>query len=88
MTLADIIRREAQALLRSAATMGHNPQMAEANDVNRRVGVILDHLAGVVEVHGYAGLHGYLAARSYGTPVGMEKRVFEDTVSRILKGGH
>lgn len=84
--LAGAIRSEAEALLRSAATMGHNPQMKEACDVNRSVGIKLQHLARVVDVHGYAGLHGYLAARNFGTPVGMEKRVFEDTIQRVLRG--
>lgn len=85
MPLADLIRREADAWSR-VAVLGPNNKAVEA-DPSRMVAVILRNIAGVTEVHGYAGLMGYMAARHYSTPVtDPTKAIIQDVIARILRG--
>jgi hypothetical protein len=82
MPLADLIRREADAFARMAAT---GPK--EQADVTRMVAVKLRNIAGVVEVHGLAGLHGYMACLHFSHSVTDQARnTVIDIVNRILRG--
>ena len=88
MNIADLIRREADSWSRQATLVRETDSTAD--DLVRKVAVILRNIAGVTEVHGLAGLHGYMAARHFSTPVtDPTKAVIADVIARILRGeGH
>lgn len=85
MTIADLIRREADAASRFAALTAGEP-----SDVFRRISVKLRNIAGVTEVHGLPGLLGYVACLRFSHSVTDEVRNgVLDVIDRILRGeGH
>lgn len=85
MPIADLIRRESDAWSRMSVAVRPD-EIGYAT----HVAVILRNIAGVTEVHGLAGLHGYMACRHFSTPVtDPTKKVVQDVIDRILRGdGH
>lgn len=82
MPLADLLRREADSWSRQAALLADDAKKDAA-----LVSVKLRNIAGIVEVHGLAGLHGYLACLHFSHSVTDKTRnVVIDTVERILRG--
>lgn len=82
MTLSDLIRREADSWSRQAALVAK-----PADDFPRHVATILRRIAGVTEVHGLAGLHGYLSCLNYSHSVAdVPTRAVKDVIARILNG--
>lgn len=86
MPIADLIRREADTWSRVAVDAPDEGYSSHA----RMVAVILRNIAGVTEVHGLSGLHGYMAARHFSTPVtDSTKKTVQVVIERILRGeGH
>lgn len=83
MPVADLIRRESDAWSRIAVDVPDEGYSKHA----RMVAVILRNIAGVVEVHGLPGLHGYMACRHFSTPVtDSTKKTVQAVIERILRG--
>lgn len=87
MPIADFIRREADAWRRAA---GQYRADSDERNTCSRVSVILRNIAGVTEVHGLAGLHGYIACLSFSHSVtDTASMTVKDVIARILRGeGH